>query len=58
LFFHHRGQTLTVRIIDDTQPSRFGGENCNIESHALTSDGIFHDHMPVLNSSAARFRFG
>jgi hypothetical protein len=49
---------LTVRIIDDTQPSRFGGENCNIDSHALTSDGIFHDHMPVFNSSAARFRFG
>jgi hypothetical protein len=49
---------LAVRIIDDTQRSRFSGENSNIDGDALTSGGIFHDHMPVLNSSAARFRFG
>jgi hypothetical protein len=49
---------LAVRIIDHTQRSRFNGENCNIDSHALTGGGVFHNHMPMVNSSAARFRFG
>jgi hypothetical protein len=49
---------LPVRIIDDTQRSRFGGENCNIDSDVLTRSRVFHNHMPMLNSSAARFRFG
>jgi hypothetical protein len=48
---------LTVRIIDHTQRSRFSGEICNIESYPLTGSSVFHDHMPMLNSSAARFRF-
>jgi hypothetical protein len=56
--FHHRAQTLAVGIIDDTQRSRFGGENCDIDSHTLTGSGVFHNRMPMLNSCASRFRFG
>ena len=48
---------MAVRIIDDTQRSRFSGENCQqYDSHALTGGGVFHNHMPMLNSCAARFR--
>jgi hypothetical protein len=49
---------LTLRIVDDTQRSRFGRENCHIDTDALTGGGVFHNHMPMLNSSAAGFRFG
>jgi len=48
---------LTVRIIDDTQCSRFGGKNCNVDSDALTGGGVFDNHMPMLKSWKARFRF-
>jgi hypothetical protein len=49
---------LAVRIIDDTQRSRFSGENGKIDSHALTGNSVFHNHMPMLNASTAEFRFG
>jgi hypothetical protein len=49
---------LAVRIIDDTQRSRFSGENGKVDSHALTDSSVFHHHMPMLNASTARFRFG
>ena len=55
---HHRAQTLAVRIIDDTQRSRFSGENCYIDSDALSGRGVFNNNMPMLKSCAARFRFG
>jgi hypothetical protein len=41
---------LAVRIIDDTQRRRFSGENCNIDSDALTGGGLFHKYMPMLKS--------
>jgi len=41
---------LVVRIIDDTQRSRFSGENCNIDGDALTGGGVFHNYMSMLKS--------
>jgi hypothetical protein len=49
---------LAVRIIDDTQRSRFSGEDGKIDSRALTDSSVFYNHMPMLNASMARFRFG
>jgi hypothetical protein len=49
---------LAVRIIDDTQRSRFSGKNGKIDSHALSGSSVFYNHMPMLNASTARFRFG
>jgi hypothetical protein len=40
---------LAVRIIDDTQRSRFSGENRNVDSDALTG-GVFHNYMSMLKS--------
>jgi len=33
-------------------------KNCKIDGHALTGGGVFDNHMPMLNPSAAKFRFG
>src|SRR5262249_26035603 len=55
---HRHAKTLAVRIIDDTQRSRFAGENCQIDSDALTASNVFHNYMPMLKSCAPRFGLG